>query len=174
MAQRIPKLAKRIIIIGIVIVIIAIASVPIGNTFRENQLAGTFATAEGSLVVESSDANNNAVVSYLESERSGDYCAAKTVGRDDKWIYAIAHCMQTYKDQGYTSAYELRGRFGYTQSDATVSISSSQFVGDGGVLPSIQELVPYKVYQAMQKEIDNDISKTLSAAAQSREASLKQ
>lgn len=170
MTKKTPKVLIYIILVGVAIVVIAIATSVIAGIVDENNRKAPFVKADGKLVVESNNTYDSKVVAYLEADRKGDSCAARTLGHDDAWIYTLAWCTQTHKDEGYISAYELQGRLGYKAADDKVT--SSQFVGEGNI-PPVKDLFPYDIYTASQNEIQKDIFKTLDAAARSREASLK-
>jgi len=168
MAKKTPKILVKIILAGVGIVVIAIAINVISGAIEHQKLVSQFAKAEGRLVVEPNISYDSKVVDYLENERSGDSCAAKTIGHDDAWIYTFAWCGQNHKDEGYLSGYGLQGRLSYKATDN--KITSSQFIGDGRSDPTIQQLFPYEIYLQSQKEVQNNITKTLDTASRARQA----
>lgn len=171
MAKKTPKVLIYIILAGVAIVVIAIATSVIAGIVDDNNRKAPFVKADGKLVVEPNATLDSKIVAYLEADRKGDYCAAKTLGHDDAWIYTIAWCTQTHEAEGYVSGYELQGRLGYKASEDKVT--SSEFISESNN-PSAKDLFPYDIYTSSQVEIQNNILKTLDTAARSREASLTQ
>jgi len=166
MAKKTPKILVKIILAGVGIVVIAIAINVISGAIEHQKLVSQFAKAEGRLVVEPNISYDSKVVDYLENERSGDSCAAKTIGHDDAWIYATMWCLDDHKDEGYVTGYELTGKLGYKATDD--KITSSQLMSDGGT-PTVQQLFPYEAYLSYQEKLHNNLAETLMAAAKARQ-----
>lgn len=163
------KTRNIVFAVGIGIIVLAIGIPLLVGAIREHALASSYAEAQGKLIVEATDTYNEGIVSYLEDERSDDTCAAKSVGRDDTWVYALIICSRFNAEEQYTSSYELQGRLAY--STATNKILSGEFLGENGSNPSPKDIYPYKIYQAIQKDLQGDTLAKLTATAASRASS---
>lgn len=163
------KTRNIIFAVGIGLIVLAVGIPMLIRAVQEHALASSYTEAQGKLVIEAADTYNAGIVTYLEEERTNEACAAKSVGHDDMWVYALIICSQFHEEEQYTSSYELQGRLAY--STATNKILSGEFLGEDGTNPSPKDLYPYKIYQAIQKELRDNALETLTNAARSRASS---